>query len=148
MKDTTQDLVLIRFADVLLMHAEMTRTIDGINRVRTRAQLPPILAYTDEALRSERRYELAFEALRYHNLLRWYGTDAGTIIKQNLNHCIIYNNLQQTTINEDRGNGYFDQFDRRVKETGGFMQIPNDQIQLSNGVLEQNPGWEGSNNMF
>ena len=59
MKDTTQDLVLIRFADVLLMHAEMTRTIDGINRVRTRAQLPPILAYTDEALRSERRYELA-----------------------------------------------------------------------------------------
>ena len=43
MKDTTQDLVLIRFADVLLMHAEMTRTIDGINRVRTRAQLPPIL---------------------------------------------------------------------------------------------------------
>ena len=102
MKDTTQDLVLIRFADVLLMHAEMTRTIDGINRVRTRAQLPPILAYTDEALRSERRYELAFEALRYHDLLRWYGTDAGTIIKQNLNHCIIYNNLQQTTINEDR----------------------------------------------
>lgn len=148
MKDTTQDLVLIRFADVLLMHAEMTRTIDGINRVRTRAQLPPILAYTDEALRSERRYELAFEALRYHDLLRWYGTDAGTIIKQNLNHCIIYNNLQQTTINEDRGNGYFDQFDKRVKETGGFMQIPNDQIQLSNGVLEQNPGWEGSNNMF
>ena len=148
MKDTTQDLVLIRFADVLLMHAEMTRTIDGINRVKTRAQLPPILAYTDEALRSERRYELAFEALRYHDLLRWYGTDAGTIIKQNLNHCIIYNNLQQTTINEDRGNGYFDQFDRRVKETGGFMQIPNDQIQLSNGVLEQNPGWEGSNNMF
>ena len=116
MKDTTQDLVLIRFADVLLMHAEMTRTTDGINRVRARAQLPPILAYTDEALRSERRYELAFEALRYHDLLRWYGTDAGTIIKQNLNNCIIYNNLQQTTINEDRGNGYFDQFDRRIKE--------------------------------
>lgn len=86
--------------------------------------------------------------MRYHDLLRWYGTDAGTIIKQNLNNCIIYNNLQQTTINEDRGNGYFDQFDRRIKETGGFMQIPNDQIQLSNGVLEQNPGWEGSNNMF
>lgn len=146
-KDPTQDLVLIRFADVLLMHSEMTKTADGIDRVRARVGLPSV-AYTDEALRTERRYELAFEALRYYDLLRWYGTEAGTIIKQNLNNCVIYNNLVKTTINQDRGKGYFEQFDKRLKETGGFMQIPNDQIQLSNGVLKQNPGWEGSNHMF
>jgi len=149
MIDTTQDLVLIRFADILLMHSELTKTIDGIDRVRTRVGLPSIGVYTDEALRTERRYELAFEALRYYDLLRWYGTDAGAVIKQSLNNTVMFNNLVKTTINEDgRAKGYFDQLDQRIKETGGFMQIPNDQIQLSHGVLEQNPGWTGSNNVY
>ena len=29
----------------------------------------------------------------------------------------------------------------RIKATGGFMQIPQNQIQLSNDVLKQNQGW-------
>ena len=32
----TQDLVMMRYADVLLMHSELTGTSDGMNRVRAR----------------------------------------------------------------------------------------------------------------
>src|SRR5690606_34809803 len=59
----TQDLVLIRFADVLLMHAELTETNTNLNRVRARVNLPTI-SYSLAALKRERRWELAFEGLR------------------------------------------------------------------------------------
>jgi len=147
-QDNTQDIVYMRFADVLLMHSEMTKTTDGINRVRARVKLDPIESYKDEALRKERRYELAFESVRYYDLLRWYGKEAGIIMKQNMTGAKIWNMGQQTTINLDRGNGYFDNLDQRIKETGGFLQIPNEEITLSNNVLTQNPGWEGASVMF
>ena len=36
-------------------------------------------------------------------------------------------------------------FMQRYRDTGGgFFKIPEDQVTLSEGVLEQNPGWEGS----
>lgn len=147
-QDNTQDVVMLRFADILLMHSEMTKTVDGINQVRARARLEPIATYSDEALRKERRYELAFEGLRYYDLLRWYGVEAGVVIKKNLSGSKIYNMTQETTINNDRGTNYFDMIDQRVRDTGGFLQIPNEEIILSGGVLEQNPGWTGANTTF
>ncbi|MCC8132635.1 MAG: RagB/SusD family nutrient uptake outer membrane protein [Tannerellaceae bacterium] len=146
--NNSQDIVLIRFADVLLMHSELTKTTEGINRVRVRAKLDPIASYSEEALQQERRFELAFENVRYYDLLRWYGKEAGVVLKKNMSGVKIWNMGVETTINRDRNNGYFDNIDQRVRETGGFLQIPNDQIALSDGVLEQNPGWETSNVMF
>ncbi|MDR0413486.1 MAG: RagB/SusD family nutrient uptake outer membrane protein [Dysgonamonadaceae bacterium] len=62
--NNTQDLVLIRFADVLLMAAELNAgTPKGdafLKRVRDRVGLPPVPA-TLENIKSERRFELAFE---------------------------------------------------------------------------------------
>ena len=147
-QDNTQDIVYIRFADVLLMHAELTKTTDGINKVRSRVNLEPIAAYSDETLQKERRYELAFEGCRYYDLLRWYGKEAGVIMKNNMTGSKIWNMAQPTTINQDRGNDYFNNIDQRVRETGGFLQIPNEEITLSGGVLTQNPGWEGASVMF
>ncbi len=46
------DLVLIRFADVLLMQSELKKDVAGINEVRKRAGLNPIAAYSEEALRT------------------------------------------------------------------------------------------------
>ena len=46
------DLVLIRFADVLLMQSELKKDVAGINEVRKRAGLNPIGAYSEEALRN------------------------------------------------------------------------------------------------
>lgn len=151
--DNTQDWVVIRFADVLLMHSELTQTTDGINKVRARVGLAPIPTYTDEALRDERRWELAFEGIRYQDLMRWYGLEAGKKIQDLLRGCKIYNNAMATTIDGTslEGNAfdakckqYFEEIDKRYRETGGFMQIPNNEILLSNGVLEQNKGWETS----
>ena len=40
--------------------------------------------------------------------------------------------------------GVFGDIEKRVNDTGGFLMIPDDQIQLSNGKLVQNPGWTNS----
>ena len=72
----TQSLVWLRFADVLLMHAELSdgkaiyNGLDGMNAVRARANLGAI-PYSLKSLKKERRYELCFEALRWNDLRRW-----------------------------------------------------------------------------
>ncbi|MFN8257253.1 MAG: RagB/SusD family nutrient uptake outer membrane protein [Bacteroidales bacterium] len=126
-----QDLVLLRFADVLLMHSELTETIDGINRVRARAGLTPIASYSVDALREERRYELAFEGIRYYDLLR-YGLDYAKTAIGRGEGVLVTNSGVPASMHYNLG---------RIDETGGFLQIPNAEILLSNGVLEQNPGW-------
>jgi hypothetical protein len=133
--DNMQDIVLIRFADVLLMHSELTQTADGINAVRARAGLEPIGSYSLEALKDERRFELAFEGVRYYDLLRWAGksnmAQVETILESQNGIATINNGVP----------GIKKGVDFRP-ETGGFLQIPNQEIQLSEGVLVQNPGWE------
>lgn len=131
---STQDQVLIRYSDVLLMHSELTGTADNMNLVRARAGLLP-LAYTIENLRKERLYELAFEGIRYYDLLRWYGKEAGVVIDQNQNGANVLNDKIPGKYTADLG--------ERIRITGGFMQIPEAEISLSNGVLIQNIGWSG-----
>ena len=67
----THPLNIIRFADVLLMQSELTGTVDGINKVRERAGLPALTTYSLAALQNERRWELAFEGLRWNDMRRW-----------------------------------------------------------------------------
>lgn len=132
--DNMQDVMLIRFADVLLMHSELTQTVTGINKVRQRANLEPLASYSLEALQKERRYELAFEGLRYYDILRWAGKDNMAQVKAILdaqNGVPVINNGVAATKSRNAFN----------PETGGFLQIPNKEILLSEGVLLQNPGW-------
>ncbi|MDR0907509.1 MAG: RagB/SusD family nutrient uptake outer membrane protein [Rikenellaceae bacterium] len=131
----TQDMVMMRFADVLLMHSELTGTADGINTVRARVGLDPV-TYSLDNLKAERRYELAFEGLRYHDLLRWGIAEAAqTIIAAEEGVAIKYDN--KDAVKHAPAN-----FAQRLQETGGFMPIPGSQIDLSPDVLQQNPGWE------
>ena len=66
----TQDLVLLRYADVLLMRSELYEDADkGMNEVRQRVGLPSV-SYSLEALQNERRWEFAFEGLRYNDIRR------------------------------------------------------------------------------
>lgn len=127
----TQDCILIRFADVLLMAAELG-TADAqecFDKVRQRANLPS-LTVTLENIKNERRFELAFEGLRYYDLLRWHDE---YLIDENQREVQVYNRKvpAKKTINYR-------------PETRGFLPIPLTEIQLSEGVLTQNPGWEGS----
>lgn len=126
-----QSIVALRFADVLLMYSELTQTTDGINQVRARVGLAPISGYSDKALRNERRFELAFEGERWFDLLRWHQAAEALSAE---NGTVIRNNNADSKVDMSG-------VALRVKETGGFLQIPQAQIDLSNGVLKQNQGW-------
>ncbi len=128
----TQDLVLIRFADVLLMHSELTQTNTGMNRVRTRAGLEGV-AYSLDALKRERRWELAFEGLRYFDIMRW-GEAADRLAAQ---EGVAIKNRGVDAVMRGFGGGYR----ARFEATGGFWPIPYSQVELSDGVLTQNAGW-------
>ena len=113
----------MRFADVLLMLSELTEDAQYMNQVRDRAGLPPI-AYTLEALKQERMHELAFEGLRWFDLVRWgiakeeletYSAFEGSLIE-------VYNGLS-------------------FSEKNNIFPIPQDQIDRIGGNLQQNPGY-------
>lgn len=128
----TQDLVLIRFADVLLMHSELAQNATNLNKVRARVGLPAV-SYTLEALKKERRWELAFEGLRYFDLMRW-GDAATQLAKQ---EGVAIKNRGVDAVMRSFGGGY----KARYEATGGFWPIPHSQVELSDGVLTQNKGW-------
>jgi len=74
------DVILMRYADVLLMYAEAKfelgqgadpTALAAFNLVRTRAGMPTVGALTQAAIRLERRVELAFEGLRLLDIRRW-----------------------------------------------------------------------------
>lgn len=135
-RDNIQDLILIRFSDVLLMAAELgaRNAKQYLDRVRSRAGLGSVPA-TLENIKAERRFELAFEGIRYYDLLRWHDEDQ---ITANQTGIVTYN--RRGMANAETTNIAF------RPETGGFLPIPQTQIDLSGGVLTQNAGWEGSDN--
>lgn len=122
---------ILRYADVLLMYAEAanemnntTEALAKLEMVRARARagnnsiLPPVTttdqALLREAIRRERRVELAMEHDRFFDLVRW-GIAAATLQAAG-----------KTNFNNSRDN---------------LLPIPQVQIDLSKGVLTQNPGY-------
>ncbi|GAB1451069.1 RagB/SusD family nutrient uptake outer membrane protein [Draconibacterium sp.] len=117
---------LIRYADVVLMHAEaacesgnMTDAIDKLEMVRARARggnsavLPKIITTNKEELRAkihqERRIELAMEWERFYDLVRW-----------------------------DEAKAVIPNF---VVGKHELFPIPQTEIDKSDGVITQNPGY-------
>lgn len=143
--ESVQNMVLLRLADVYLMAAELgspnaQQYFDMVRKRGVPTYVEGSLAPTLDNIKAERHHELAFEGVRYWDLLRWYGPEAGTVIQENETGAVIYNNGTKTTINQDRNPALFNNIPKRVRDTGGFMMIPQDQIDLST-VLKQNPGW-------
>ena len=124
-------LTIFRFADVLLMYAELEKDAKPLNRVRARVGLPEV-PYSEEALRNERRWELAFEGSRWDDLRRW-GIAAEALSKQTGQP--MYNLGKKVTMD-------FSNYAARYNATKGFYRIPKAQIDLSGGVYKQNAGWE------
>ena len=139
------DAIYIRFADVLLMLDELKETVTGMNRLRARAGLKPYDGYTFERLQKERRYEFATEGMRFNDLRRWYPERAGEIIEKNQTGGYIEFKGKATTYQELPGRS----FSQRYALTRGFWMIPQKQIGLQEGLLEQNEGFkDGQNYLF
>jgi len=133
-----QDLILIRFADVLLMQSELKEDASGMNRVRARAGLQPV-GYSLEALQRERRHELCFEGVRWNDIRRWHIAEQALSGQNNR----AMNNAGADVVLRDG------RYAERYKATEGFFPIPASQIRLSAGVLQQNAGWkEGDNYLY
>jgi hypothetical protein len=135
------DLIHIRFADVLLMQSELKGDATGLNRVRARSNLAPI-GYSLEAIKNERRWELAFESIRWWDLLRWSGPsleEAGDVLNKQTGFTLLNAGVEVPMVNFD--------YKSRLKQTQGYWPIPQTEIDLSDGLFEQNPGW-GSEALF
>ena len=123
------DVPLLRSADIYLVVAEAKiRSAQSgdveINAVRSRAGLPPVSGATMPALIHERRVELAGENDRHSDLMRWDK-------KQIIDIVALYK--------KDRGQWKRPRTFSRPKHY--YFPIPQRQIDLSNGVLKQNPNY-------
>ena len=143
-----QNVQIIRFADVLLMHSELTdgKTIyngkSGMNAVRARAGLSD-KAYSVDALRMERKHELAFEGIRYNDMRRYGKAYAIAALKTQLNQPI-RNAGGAWIVMKDQGAGY----EARYNATWGFRPFPASEVLLSAGILNQNAGWTDSSAQY
>lgn len=144
-----QNWILIRYADVLLMAAELgsANAMQYFNQVRDRAYGAGVhditTAPTREQIWNERRLEFMGEGVRYFDLRR-QGLDAFVAAQMGQanangqttgNPITIYNNKVPTTISSTY-------VENNIRTKRGFFQIPNSQITLSGHVYKQNAGWE------
>ncbi|MFO7934336.1 MAG: RagB/SusD family nutrient uptake outer membrane protein [Bacteroidales bacterium] len=111
-----QNVRILRFAEILLINAEAAFHTGGdvatpLNRVRARAGLDPVSSPGIEDIWAERRLELAGEQDRYWDLLR---TGRAAEV------------LSEYGFQEGKHEWY---------------PIPQGEVELSGGQLEQNPGW-------
>ena len=139
--NTVNDMILIRFAEVLLMDAEINNNQASFDRVRARAGLPS-RPLSEENIRNERRWELAFEGVRFNDLRR-YGESYAVTALNKQEGVKIWNLGIEDTNTASRFNGGYGE---RYKATKGFVRIPSAQISLSAGAGEeyrytQNEGW-------
>lgn len=127
----TQPWVLMRYADVLLMAAELgsSNASNYMHMIRERAGLADI-AVNQTNIMAERAREFAFEGIRYWDLLR-QGVEvmadavcasAGTALTGGVETQVTYDRAQ-------------------IIATKGLCPLPQYQVNMSNGVLVQNPGW-------
>ena len=128
-----QDYVSIRYADVLLMAAELGATdaqeyFDDVRRRAFKNAFSSIPA-TLENIQKERRLEFALEGHRFYDLLRQGVANAASTIAE---VSTVQNGGVSTTKTITAA---------KINETKGLVQIPYTQITLSNGVLKQNNGW-------
>lgn len=146
---TFEDRMVIRFSDVLLMGAELRALTNGegdgtalgyLNRVRERAFGNSSKNYTSASISNimnERRLELACEGLRYWDILRSCKGDFSQLV-QKLSYVDDtdggeYGNTSDAMSLDVDGNNF--------ANNKGLFQIPQSELDLMGGIIEQNPGY-------
>jgi len=136
------DLMLIRFADVLLMQSELEQNATGMNLVRARAGLPAV-GYSDAAIQNERRWEFSCEGIRWNDIRRWHIAEAA-LGAQN-NQPVYFQGVSDVNTTTNNGGGYVARYQATK---GGFFPIPESEIALSGHVLKQNAGWGTNDSQY
>ncbi|WP_052496318.1 RagB/SusD family nutrient uptake outer membrane protein [Pedobacter lusitanus] len=134
--DNYANVILIRYAEVLLTYAEAKNEVSGpdgtiydaLDAIRTRAGMPVVdrSKYSNqsslrELIRNERRVELALEGQRYMDIRRW--KIAPQVMKT-------INNIKNSQAQQ-----------RLWTDKLYLMPIPQKEIDLTKGVLKQNAGY-------
>lgn len=142
--DHFEDFYLMRYADVLLMLSEMTGDAQYMNQVQKRAGVPET-PYSLKELQNQRRWEFAFEGLRFNDMRRWSGKDGGescyaakALQAQDGKQMVVKGNVANKTTMKHMTCSWT----KRYADTNGFLAKPQSQITLMNGKLIQNPGWD------
>ncbi|MDO5129073.1 MAG: RagB/SusD family nutrient uptake outer membrane protein [Prevotellaceae bacterium] len=142
--DHFEDFYLMRYADVLLMLSEMTGDAQYMNQVQKRAGVPET-PYSLKELQNQRRWEFAFEGLRFNDMRRWSGKDGGescyaakALQAQAGKQMVVKGNVANKTAMKHMTCSWT----KRYADTNGFLAKPQSQITLMNGNLIQNPGWD------
>jgi hypothetical protein len=141
--DHFEDYYLMRYSDVLLMLTELTGDPQYMHEVQRRAGVAET-AYTLQNIQNERRWEFALEGLRFNDMRRWSGAD-----KHSENSYAALALEAQTgksiTVRGKGGSSMAHMtcsWKKRYADTKGFLPKPQSQINLMNGALVQNPGWD------
>jgi len=138
--DGGADFIVLRYADILLMYAEVVNEMDGtaagpapagaltqFNRIRQRAGVPVYVATATQVatqaafrttIKAERRREFAIEDQRWYDLLRW--GDAVTAMNAHFTSRALPNTVEAFQV---------------------LYPVPQREIDISNGVMPQNPGY-------
>ncbi|MCX2453327.1 RagB/SusD family nutrient uptake outer membrane protein [Pedobacter sp. PLR] len=134
--DNHANVILIRYAEILLTYAEAKNEVSGpdntiyeaLDKIRTRAGMPVVnrTKYASkealrEFIRAERRVELALEGQRYMDIRRW--KIAPTVMKSIVD---VKNSQIQQRVWSDKLY---------------LMPVPQIEIDKSKGVLVQTPGY-------
>ena len=144
--DHFEDFYLMRYSDVLLMMTELTGNATYMNEVQRRAGVAET-GYSLENVMNERRWELAFEGLRFNDLRRWTGkgcsngTYAPDALQKQEGKQIVCLGQKDKKIPMHHMTCSWTE---RYKATDGFLPKPQNQISLHSGGLTQNAGWETS----
>lgn len=136
-----------RFAEILLNYAEAQNeavgpdqsVYDAVNAVRQRAGMPALptglsQAQMRERLRNERRIELAYEEHRYFDVRRWM--IAETVENETAQGISISKNGSTLTYSVKEALG-----GKNFSTQHYWFPIPLEEINASNGALDQNPGY-------
>ncbi|WP_321425881.1 RagB/SusD family nutrient uptake outer membrane protein [uncultured Bacteroides sp.] len=147
--------IVLRYADVVLMRAEAlielnqeAEALPLINQIRERAKNSTTFIpyaknlnisqykngvncvwnkdFARQALRWERRLELAMEGNRFFDLVRW------GIASQVMNSYFKTESARRSFLAAGK-------FDKNQDE---YIPIPQQQINFTNGIYQQNPGWK------
>jgi hypothetical protein len=149
--DHFEDYYLMRYADVLLMLTELTGDAQYMNQVQRRAKVPET-TYTLANVQNERRWEFAFEGLRFNDMRRWSGKDghsessyAAKALQAQDGKLIVClgdkgNKKAMHHMHADIGSSWA----KRYAATKGFLAKPQAQITLMNGKMKQNEGWDAA----